>query len=123
MFCIYKIIITYFFFSTYILEFFKVWNHEIINDSDGSNGVFDSKGEPNKDGIGMNPPHCSILGNWVFENFMLADEPFAKALQIFGTCVSVNNNLCGKLVLSLKFLIKFDERFKITSVPFFYCRF
>ena len=34
-------------------------------------------------------------------------------------CVSVNNNLFGKLVSSLKFRIKFDERFKVTTVPFF----
>ena len=49
---------------------------------------------------------------------MLADEPFEKALRIFETCILVNNNLCGKLVLSLELLIKFHERFKITSVPF-----
>ena len=69
-----------------------------------------------------NPPHCIILENWVFEKFILADEQFAKALRIVQTCVGVNNNLCGKLVLSLEFLIKFsifDERFKFTSVPFF----
>ena len=50
---------------------------------------------------------------------MIADEPFAKALQIFETCVSVNNIVCEKLVSSLEFPIKFDERFKVTSVPFF----
>ena len=33
------------------------------------------------------------------------------------TCVSVNN-LCGKLVSSLEQPITFDERFKVTSVPF-----
>ena len=55
----------------------------------------------------------------VFENFILADEPFAKALQIFETCVSVNNILCRKLVSSSEFLTKFDERFRVTSVPFF----
>ena len=49
---------------------------------------------------------------------MLADELFARALQIFETCVSFNYNLCRKLVSSLKFPIKFDERFKVTSVPF-----
>ena len=31
--------------------------------------------------------------------------------------VSVNNDLCGKLVSS--FQIKFDERFKVTSALFF----
>ena len=35
------------------------------------------------------------------------------------TYVLVNNNLFGKLVSSLEFPIKFDERIKVTSVPFF----
>ena len=30
-----------------------------------------------------NSPYCAILNNWVFENFILADEPFANALWIF----------------------------------------
>ena len=34
--------------------------------------------------------------------------------------VSVNNDLCGKLVLSLEAPITFDERFNITSVTFFF---
>ena len=55
----------------------------------------------------------------VFENFILADEPFAKALQIFETCVSVNNILCRKLFSSSEFPIKFDERIRVTSVTFF----
>ena len=69
-------------------------------------------------GPNRNPPNYTILDNWVSENFVLADKPFAKALQIFGTCVLVNSNLCRKLVLSLELPIKFDERFKVTSVPF-----
>ena len=63
-----------------------------------------------------NPPYCIILNNW--ENFILADKLFAKVLQIFKTCVSVNN-LCGKSTSSLKFSIKFHEIFKVTSAPFF----
>ena len=47
---------------------------------------------------------------------MLADDPLAKALRIFEACVSVHNNLCGKLVSSLEFPIKFDERFKVTYI-------
>ena len=39
---------------------------------------------------------CSILCIWVFDNFILAEELFSKALQRFETCVLVNNNLCGK---------------------------
>ena len=64
-----------------------------------------------------------ILDNWVFDNYILADKTFAKVLQILETCVSVNNKLCGKLVSPLEFLIKFDERFKVTSVPFFHSRY
>ena len=70
------------------------------------------------DARNKNPPECIILDNWVFETFILADEPFAKPLRIFETCASVANNLCGKLVPSLEFLIKFHERFKVTSIPF-----
>ena len=43
------------------------------------------------------PDYSSILCNWVFESFILADEVFRKSWQIFETYVSVNNNLCGKL--------------------------
>ena len=57
------------------------------------------------------PPDCIILVDWVFEDFILADEPFVKVLKLFETCVLVNNNLCGKLVFSLDFPIKFDGRF------------
>ena len=46
-----------------------------------------------------------------------------KSLRIFETCVLVNNDLCRKLVLSLEFPIKFDKRFKVTSVPFFFADF
>ena len=42
-----------------------------------------------------------MLDNWVFENFVLADELFPKALEVFEICVLVNNKLCGKLFLSL----------------------
>ena len=75
--------------------------------------------EPSKDILGsINAPECTILDDWVFGNVILAVEPFGKALGIFETCVSVSNNLYGKLVSSLKFPIKFDERLKFTSVPF-----
>ena len=44
-----------------------------------------------------NPPNCKILENWAFENVILADEPFIKALQIFETGVSNWWNWCLKL--------------------------
>ena len=50
---------------------------------------------------------------------MSADELFAKDLRSLKTCVSVNNNLCGKLILSLESPITFDESFKVPSVPVF----
>ena len=65
------------------------------------------------------PPDCIILDNWFFENFILADEPFVKALKILETCALFDNNLCGKFVSSLQIPIKFDEKFKVTSVLFF----
>ena len=40
-----------------------------------------------------NYPNWKILENWIFEDIILADEPFAKAWQIFENCVWVNNNL------------------------------
>ena len=52
-----------------------------------------------------------MVRNWVFDNFILADEPFAKTLRSLETCVSINNNLCGKLFLSLESPTTFDESF------------
>ena len=62
---------------------------------------------------------CIILGNWVLENFVLAEEQFAKKLKILGTGVSLNCNRCGELISSLEFPIQFDERFKVIYVPLF----
>ena len=67
----------------------------------------------------INPPYFIIIDNWVFKNFLLTGEPFAKPLQSQETCVLVNNNLQGKLVLSLELLTTFDKRFNVTSVPFY----
>ena len=61
-----------------------------------------------------------ILDNWIFENFVSADESFAKVLRIFATGILINNNLCGNLVSSLELLIKFDEIFKVTSILFLF---
>ena len=58
--------------------------------------------------------------HWVFDNFLLADEPFPKALRSHETCVLVNNNWCGKLFSSLESPTTFDENFKGNSVLFFY---
>ena len=53
-----------------------------------------------------------------FDNFILAKELLFKALRSFETCLMVNNNLFGKLFSSLESQTIFDERFKVTLVPF-----
>ena len=53
-----------------------------------------------------NTSKCTILNGWVFNNFIWADELFAKALWSLETFVLVNNNLCRKLVSSLELSIK-----------------
>ena len=50
------------------------------------------------------PPNCATLDIQDFDNFTLADEPFAKDLESLKTCVSVNNNLCEKLVPITNFI-------------------
>ena len=42
-----------------------------------------------------------------------------KSFTKLETCVLVNNNLCGKLLSSLKPPTTFDESFKVIPVPFF----
>ena len=63
------------------------------------------------------------LWNWVFDNFILAEELFAKALQSLETFVLVNNIICGKLVSSLESLTTLDESFKVTLVTYFHSKF
>ena len=63
------------------------------------------------------PPDCPLLRNWVFDNFILADEPFAKALQSLKTWLLVDNNLWEKLCSLLESQI--DGIFKVSSVSFF----
>ena len=53
------------------------------------------------------PDYC-ILCNRVFGNFILADEPFVKALRSLETYVLVNNNLWGKLWWLLESPITFE---------------
>ena len=59
------------------------------------------------------------LDSWVFDNYILSDELFAKALQSLENCVLIDNNLYGKLVSSLEWPIIFDETFEVNSVTFF----
>ena len=57
-----------------------------------------------------------ILNNWVFDNSISADEPFAKVLRYLKTCVVVVFN--HELVSSLESPTTFDERFKVTPILF-----
>ena len=85
--------------------------------------TFSIKGNPvfsnGLKGLTNYPPDCPILFNWVFNNFILAEEFFAKALRSLDTCVLANNNLSGKLFWSLESPIILDESWKVTSVSFF----
>ena len=47
--------------------------------------------------VPKNSPDCPSLYKWVFDSFILADEPFGKAVRRPRTYALVNNNLCGKL--------------------------
>ena len=67
-----------------------------------------------------NPPDGPILCNCVFNNSILAEELFEKALQSLETCVLVNNNLCRKLFSSLESPTTFDSSYFSTI---FYSRF
>ena len=42
--------------------------------------------------LAKNPSACPIFCNLVFDNFILPDEPFAKALWSLEACALVNNN-------------------------------
>ena len=73
-----------------------------------ANGLnkFSIKGNPIfcnvPESLPKNPPHCHILCNWVFDNFILVEELFGKSLRSFEIYVLVINNLRAKLFSSLK---------------------
>ena len=52
--------------------------------------------------LSKNFTDCNFLNSWVFANFILTYELFAKPVRRFQTCLSVKNNLYGKLILSLE---------------------
>ena len=96
--------------DAYLIQRFSYNYQFVIN----GNPVFSN----NPKSLPKKPPNCFILCNWVFDNFILVDEPFAKALRSLETCVLVNNNVCEKLISSLESSTTFDESFKVASVPF-----
>ena len=62
------------------------------------------------------PPDYPILCNWVFDNFILADDLFAEALQSFETYVLVNNTI---YVEYYSHHYNHQQHFEVTSTPFF----
>ena len=55
--------------------------------------IFFIKGNPvfcnGPESVPKNPPDCPIICNWVFDNFVLVDEPLAKPLGNFEISVLV----------------------------------
>ena len=93
-------ILSFSFFSFLVPVFFTSLRNEFII------GFVNDVIYGSMEGKNISSLNCTSWDIWVFENFILDDETFAKALRIFETFVSVNNNICGKLVPLLKFLIK-----------------
>ena len=56
-------------------------------------------------------PDCIILDSWFFDNFILANKLYPKALTSLEACILVNNGLSGELVLSLELQITFNKIF------------
>ena len=75
---LYRFFVYYYFFKIHVISFSWKW----INDLIWIRSITRHQ----------NYPKLYHLDSWVFENFMLADESFAKALRIFQICVLVNHN-------------------------------
>ena len=65
-------------FNFLALVFFDSFAIEFTNDITPLVGRLNISGKSS-----IHPPNCTILDNWVFENLILVDKPFAKALWIF----------------------------------------
>ena len=79
------------------------------------NPVF-NKGPSN---LPRTPPDCIIFDNWVSENLISVYELCENALRILENCLSVSNNSCGKLVLSLESPTMLEDNLITTSFSFF----
>ena len=60
-------------------------------------------------------PDCMILDNYVFDFLKSVDELFAEALRRFWTCLLVNTNSFGKLILSSELPIILGDNLKATT--------
>ena len=95
------------FLAPFLFDYFAI---EFTNDISPLAGRFNISRKSS-----INPPNCTILDNWVFENFILVDEPFAIALRIFETCVSVNKNLWKICLMKDLKLLQFHFLFEILT--------
>ena len=65
-----------------------------------------------------NLPNCIIYEICVFDKLILAEKLHSKVLWSFATCLSVSNNLCGKLVSSEALLIIYGDIFRVAFPHF-----
>ena len=95
-----------------------LWIAASVADAVNSNGIKTLLASGPKI-LPKNSPDFTILCKWVFDNFILAEEFFANALESFETRVLVNNKLWGELFSSWELATTFNERFKVTSMLLF----
>ena len=55
----------------------------------------------------------------LIDNLISVDDLSAKAIRRLESCLLVNNNSCGKLILSSELPIIFDDNLKTNSASFF----
>ena len=83
--------------------------------------IFFIKGNPVFSNGPRNPLDCTILDNWVFDKLISVQDLLEKALRRFSTCLSVSNNLWGKLVSSWPTI--FNDNLKNSPVSLFIAEF
>ena len=64
-------------------------------------------------------PDCPVWCNWVFDNFVLAEDYLHKLYQGLKLVYLLMRKLCRELFSSLELLTIFDGSFKVTSIAFF----
>ena len=88
-----------------------LWANDLSKFSIKGNPVF-SNGSKS---LAKNPSYCPILCKLIFDNFILAEDLFAKAWRTFENWLSVNNNLYRKLFLSFASPTTLNDILKVTG--------
>ena len=81
-----SLVVSYFLFTKYFVAFLANIGAFCFAASTSAQSAAFPKAEPKLENSAKNP----------FDNFILADELFAKALWSLETCPPVTNNLCGQ---------------------------